>query len=109
MSDRTEYLTLPMLRLISSKAQGRKPFFFNFVVLFAYFRVFGPFTMENCLIFRKLACPFRQVKTIMFLPESTFFSKIHLPGQVLMSVPAKIFSTGRTNDIRNQFPLPNLY
>ena len=57
-------------------------FFFSFVALFAYFCVFGPFTIkEICIVFRKSACPFRQVKTKMYLPESPFFQKIPCQGK----------------------------
>ena len=57
------------------------------------FLVFGPFTMKKIfLVFRKPACPFGQVKTKMYLPESPF-SKNSLAGAsglVLMSVPVHI-------------------
>ena len=78
-------------------------FLFSFVALFAYFWVFGPFTIkETCIVFRKSACPFGQVKTKMYLSKSPYFkkslaysgkwklkytcqkallSKSHLPGQ----------------------------
>ena len=66
-------------------------FLFSSVALFAYFWVFGPFTIkEMCIVFRKSACPSGQVKTKMYLPESPFFKK-SLTGAsrlVLMSVPA---------------------
>ena len=41
-----------------------------------------------CLVFRKLGCPFGQVKTKMYLPKSPFFksSLAGASGQVLMSV-----------------------
>ena len=45
---------------------------------------------KMCLVFRKSACPFGQVKIKMYLPESSFF-KNALAGAyrlVLMSVPA---------------------
>ena len=42
-----------------------------------------------CLVFRKSACPFGQVKIEMYLPESPFFknSLSGASGLVLMSVP----------------------
>ena len=42
-----------------------------------------------CLVFRKSACPSRQVKTKMYLPERPFFkySLAGASGLVLMSVP----------------------
>ena len=63
-------------------------FLFSFVALFAYFWVFGPFTIkEMCLVFRKSACPFRQMKT----KKSPFFKKslARASGLVLMSVPGE--------------------
>ena len=44
-----------------------------------------------CLVFRKSACLFGQVKTKMYLPESPFFKKslAGASGLVLMSVPAQ--------------------
>ena len=41
------------------------------------------------LVFRQSACPFGQVKTKMYLPESPFFksSLAGASGLVLMSVP----------------------
>ena len=45
-----------------------------------------------CLVFRKSACRFRQVKTKMYLHKSPFFKRSHdgPNGQVLMSVPGII-------------------
>ena len=42
-----------------------------------------------CVVFRKSACPFGQVKTKMHLPEGPFFQKslAGASGLVLMSVP----------------------
>ena len=31
---------------------------------------------EMCLVFKKSACPFGQVKTKMYLPESPFFKSL---------------------------------
>ena len=71
-----------------------KPVFLKFFfALFAYFRVFGPFTIKKFLVFRKSACPFGQVKTNMYLPKNLFFYKNSLArasGLVLMSVPGTI-------------------
>ena len=50
-------------------------------------------------MFRKSACPFGQVKTEMYLPESPFFFRNLLArasGLVLMSVPGR-----GTDEIRN--------
>ena len=46
---------------------------------------------KMCLMFRKSACPFGQVKTKTYLPESPFFknSLAGASGLVLMSVPAQ--------------------
>ena len=48
-----------------------------------------------CIVFRKSACQFGQVKTKMYLPESPFFKKLlaGASGLVLMSVPAVTIST----------------
>ena len=45
-------------------------------------------------MFRKSACPFGQVKTEMYLPESPFFknSLAEASGLVLMSVPVGVLS-----------------
>ena len=45
--------------------------------------------MKKCFVFRKSACPFGQVKTEMYLPESPFFknSLAGASGLVLMPVP----------------------
>ena len=51
-----------------------------------------PFTIkEMCIVFRKSACLFGQVKTKMYLPESPFSKKslAGASGLVLMSVPVE--------------------
>ena len=71
-----------------------KHFRFSFVAFFAYFWVFGPFTIEkNVLSLQKMSLPIRQVKTKMYLPESPFFknSLAGASGLVLMSVPEIIY------------------
>ena len=61
---------------------------------------------EMCIVFRKSACTFGQVKTKMYLPESPYF-KESLAGAsrlVLMSVPvlssnaAGLVFTNKVND-----------
>ena len=46
-----------------------------------------------CRLLRKSACPFGQVQTNMYLPESPFFkdSLAGASGLVLMSVPVTVF------------------
>ena len=46
-----------------------------------------------CRLLRKSACPFGQVQTKMYLPESPFFkdSLAGASGLVLMSVPVTVF------------------
>ena len=63
--------------------------------LFAYFCVFGPFTVKNVFSLQKTNLPFWQVKTEMCLPESPFFkySLAGARGLVLMSEPDLAKST----------------
>ena len=35
--------------------------------------LFVSFSIEKCVVFRKYACPYRQVQTNMYLPEWPFF------------------------------------
>ena len=67
-------------------------FLFSFVEFLEYSWVFGPFTIKNmCLVFKKSACLFGQVKTKIYLPESPFFlnSLAGASGLVLMLLPVK--------------------
>ena len=66
-------------------------FLLNFVALLAYFWVFEPFFyIKQCVVLRKSAYPFGQVKTKMYLTESPFFknSLAGTSGLVLMLNPA---------------------
>ena len=63
-----------------------KPFSYQFCSIVCIFLSIRAIQYKKlCLVFRKSACPFGQVKTKMYLPESPFF-KISLNGaSVLLS------------------------
>ena len=67
-----------------------KPFSFKFCCIVSIFLgICAIYLHKKCVVLRKSACPFGQVKTKMYLPESPFF-KNSLAGAselVLMSNP----------------------
>ena len=70
-----------------------KPFSFKFCCIVSIFLgICANLLHEKCLVLRKSACLFRQVKTKMYLPESPFFknSLAGASGLVLMSNPERV-------------------
>ena len=69
-----------------------KPFSFKLCCSVSIFLgICAIFLHKKCLVLRKSACPFGQVKTKMYLPGSPFFknSPAGVRGLVLMSNPDK--------------------
>ena len=65
-----------------------KPFSFRFCCIVRIFLgICAIFLHKKCVVVRKSACHFGQVKTKMYLPESPFFKNSLGSGLVLMSNP----------------------
>ena len=65
-----------------------KPFFLNFVALLSIFLgICAIFLHKKCVVLRKSACPFGQVQTEMYLPESRLVvmsNPVSFPKQVYL-------------------------
>ena len=87
-----------------------KPFPFKFCCIISIFLgICAIFVHKKCVVIRKSACPFGQVKTKMYLPESPFFknSLAKASRLVLMSNPGICNQQVSFNNLtqHNSYPL----
>ena len=65
-----------------------KPFSFKLCCIVSIFLgICAIFLHKKCVVLRKSACPFGQVKTKMYLPESPFFKNSLARASLLVLMP----------------------